>query len=67
MSGKYQAYPEYKDSGVEWLGQIPSHWTQCGFKRFALIRNGRDHKEVEAPDGNYPVIGSGGGFSHANQ
>ncbi|MDE9535886.1 restriction endonuclease subunit S [Xenorhabdus bovienii] len=23
---KYQAYPEYKDSGVEWLGEIPSHW-----------------------------------------
>ena len=24
--GKYQAYPEYKDSGVEWLGEIPVHW-----------------------------------------
>ncbi|MDX8000481.1 restriction endonuclease subunit S [Xenorhabdus sp. Reich] len=23
---KYQAYPEYKDSGVEWLGYVPSHW-----------------------------------------
>ncbi|EMX2133910.1 restriction endonuclease subunit S [Citrobacter werkmanii] len=23
---KYKAYPEYKDSGVEWLGNIPSHW-----------------------------------------
>ncbi|EIE9665542.1 restriction endonuclease subunit S [Vibrio cholerae] len=23
---KYQAYPEYKDSGVEWLGQIPAGW-----------------------------------------
>jgi type I restriction enzyme S subunit len=23
---KYKAYPEYKDSGVEWLGVIPSHW-----------------------------------------
>jgi type I restriction enzyme S subunit len=21
-----QKYPEYKDSGVEWLGEIPSHW-----------------------------------------
>ena len=26
MSGKYQAYPEYKYSGVEWLGDIPEHW-----------------------------------------
>ncbi|HBE6260722.1 TPA: restriction endonuclease subunit S [Escherichia coli] len=24
---KYQAYPEYRDSGVEWLGEIPSHWS----------------------------------------
>ncbi len=23
---KYQYYAEYKDSGVEWLGDIPSHW-----------------------------------------
>lgn len=23
---KYQAYPEYRDSGVEWLGQVPMHW-----------------------------------------
>lgn len=21
-------YPEYKDSGVEWIGEIPSHWQQ---------------------------------------
>ncbi|HCH7476034.1 restriction endonuclease subunit S [Acinetobacter baumannii] len=23
---KYQKYAEYKDSGVDWLGEIPSHW-----------------------------------------
>ena len=23
---KYEVYAEYKDSGVEWLGEIPSHW-----------------------------------------
>ncbi|TWX55253.1 restriction endonuclease subunit S [Colwellia hornerae] len=26
LKGKYTAYPEYKDSGVEWLAEIPSHW-----------------------------------------
>ncbi|WP_052700661.1 restriction endonuclease subunit S [Methylocucumis oryzae] len=26
MAGRYQAYPEYKDSGVETLGAIPAHW-----------------------------------------
>nr|WP_312142867.1 restriction endonuclease subunit S [Atlantibacter hermannii] len=24
--GKYQPYPEYKDSGVEWVGDMPHHW-----------------------------------------
>jgi len=23
---RYKAYPAYKDSGVEWLGEAPSHW-----------------------------------------
>ncbi len=24
--GKYQGSEKYKDSGVEWLGEIPEHW-----------------------------------------
>ncbi|MDH0451042.1 MULTISPECIES: restriction endonuclease subunit S [Shewanella] len=24
--GRYQAYPEYKDSGVKWVGEIPKDW-----------------------------------------
>jgi len=23
---RYKPYPKYKDSGVEWLGQVPEHW-----------------------------------------
>ena len=23
----YQRYPAYRDSGVEWIGEIPGHWT----------------------------------------
>ncbi len=30
---KYQKYAEYKDSGVEWLGEIPSHWNLYSLKR----------------------------------
>jgi type I restriction enzyme S subunit len=26
LSGRYEVYPEYKDSGVEWLGLIPTEW-----------------------------------------
>ncbi len=33
---KYQQYAEYKDSGVEWLGEIPSHW-QTKKLKFILL------------------------------
>jgi type I restriction enzyme S subunit len=26
MAGRYKPYPEYSNSGVEWLGNLPSHW-----------------------------------------
>lgn len=36
---KYKAYPEYKDSGVEWLGEIPSDWEIVSAKRmFQSVR-----------------------------
>lgn len=36
---KYKAYPEYKDSGVEWLGEVPSHWEILSAKRmFQSVR-----------------------------
>ncbi|MBS9443783.1 restriction endonuclease subunit S [Photorhabdus heterorhabditis] len=30
---RYKAYPEYKDSGVEWLGKVPSEWKLHSLKR----------------------------------
>ncbi|EJK2100650.1 restriction endonuclease subunit S [Vibrio cholerae] len=32
MAGRYKAYPEYKDSGVEWLESVPSHWSSKALK-----------------------------------
>lgn len=34
---KYQAYPEYRDSGVEWLGEIPSDWHTIKLKYIANL------------------------------
>lgn len=34
-------YPKYKDSGVEWLGEVPEHWSVDRFKwSVASCRNG---------------------------
>lgn len=35
--GKYVAYPEYKDSGVEWLGTIPIGWEVIPIKYLAEL------------------------------
>mgnify|MGYP004456349751 CR=1 FL=1 len=32
-----ERYSEYKDSGVQWLGEIPSHWTLLRNKAFMRI------------------------------
>lgn len=40
MAGKYQRYPKYKDSGVEWLGEIPEHWCRLPLKHATKIRYG---------------------------
>ncbi len=63
----YKPYPAYRDSCVEWIGQMPEHWGKMPFKRVASICNGRDYKEVEDADGAYPVIGSGGEFARASE
>lgn len=34
---KFKRYPEYKDSGVEWLGEIPAHWEVNRLKHLCLI------------------------------
>lgn len=34
---KYQAYPKYKDSGVEWLKEIPKDWSVVPLKYIAEL------------------------------
>ncbi len=39
--GKYQAYPEYKDSGVEWFGLVPNEWQVSRLKFESYINMGQ--------------------------
>lgn len=34
---KYPAYPEYKESGIEWLGEVPEHWETNRIKYISSI------------------------------
>ena len=38
---KYQKYAEYKDSGVEWLGEIPNHWEATQVKYGYVVTLGK--------------------------
>lgn len=54
---RYKAYAEYKDSGVEWLGNIPNHWTLTRIKESAKVINGYpfDSKKFEPSQGT-PLV-----------
>jgi type I restriction enzyme S subunit len=54
-----------KDSGVEWIGEIPEHWEVKRLKYVLKIKNGQEYKHVVSKEG-FPVIGSGGAFAFAN-
>ena len=41
LTKKYEKYPEYKDSGVEWLGKIPKGWQYKKLKSFFSLSNER--------------------------
>lgn len=36
----YKPYPAYKNSGVEWLGEIPAHWELTKLKHLASFSGG---------------------------
>lgn len=55
---KYKAYPEYKDSAVEWLGKIPCHWKTISISRLfsRTKRSGYTEKELLSVYRDYGVI-----------
>ena len=50
-----KGYAEMKDSGIQWIGQIPTHWLLKKAKYCISITNGSDPKS----EGSVPVYGSG--------
>lgn len=40
----HQKYPKYKNSGIEWLGEIPEHWEVRKLKKCSQIKTGRTPK-----------------------
>ena len=50
-----------KDSGIEWIGEIPEEWEVCKIKYLATMKSGESIGASEiANDGKYPVYGGNG-------
>ncbi|MDP8050884.1 restriction endonuclease subunit S [Pasteurella atlantica] len=56
---RLQRYNAYKESGIEWLGEIPEHWETKKVKHLFNIGRGRVISLEELKDGGlYPVYSS---------
>jgi type I restriction enzyme S subunit len=49
-----KAYPQYRDSGVEWLGEVPMAWKVTPLRYLADIETGSKDTVNADPAGDYP-------------
>lgn len=45
---------EMKDSGIDYIGQIPLNWKECRLKFLCLITTGNEDTQNSDPDGEFP-------------
>ncbi|MNJ21736.1 Type-1 restriction enzyme EcoKI specificity protein [compost metagenome] len=52
---RFPAYPAYKDSGVEWLGEVPAHWSVTRLGRISDVESGYPFPAEQFVDDGVPV------------
>ena len=52
-------YAEYKDSGLEWIGEIPAHWDFLRMKNVFTFSKGLNITKADLVDEGMPVISYG--------
>lgn len=45
----FPRYPRYKDSGVEWLGEVPEHWEVISIKWLSPVKRGASPRPIDDP------------------
>jgi type I restriction enzyme S subunit len=67
----FPKYPKYKDSGVEWLGDVPEHWEVTTIRHACQIDNTLrfpiDKQTRMDVAGQYPYYGPTGVLSWINE
>lgn len=49
-------YEEYKNSGIEWIGEMPSHWRVMPIKRTGSFENGLTYSPTDVCDENGVLV-----------
>lgn len=54
MLQKLRPYPEYRNPGIPWLGEIPAHWKAERLKR--VVKNAAEQTDARAADETYIAL-----------
>lgn len=54
---KHLPYKTYKNSGIQWIDEVPSSWEISKIKWHSRVYSGNDSPSI---DGEYPLIGANG-------
>jgi len=46
---RMKPYEKYKESGVEWIGEIPEHWKAKKIKRLTTVNRGASPRPIDDP------------------
>jgi type I restriction enzyme S subunit len=52
----YKRYSKYKDSGVEWIGEIPQHWDKVKIARLGRLTKANGGSKEDNADSGIPCI-----------
>ena len=61
-----KTYDSYKDSGVEWIGEIPTNWKRGRLKHYFNLSSGKNPVDFDKESGQFPVYGSNGVIGYTN-
>ncbi|OEF74399.1 restriction endonuclease subunit S [Vibrio cyclitrophicus 1F111] len=59
MTGRYKAYPEYKDSGVKFVRNIPAHWSVSKVCYISTFGRGLSITKANLEDKGIPCVSYG--------
>ena len=64
MTGRYKAYPEYKDSGKNYYGEVPNHWVLQKIKHNSYVKGRQGWQNLRADEyqDEGPILVTGSHF-----